>query len=357
MHHKLLHRLHVFFSWHYVWIEQLIALFLVVIIFTAPASADMRFEQRSLYVRNVTPSAVTDYTVSLRYMSPQAVGSLDLLVCIDPIPYHECVTPPGFDASNVTLSEQSGETGFSILSKSANRIVLSRAPQVITTTGSSYKFENVKNPTDTSLSYSIRMKSHNTSNATGPQIDFGSVKAQVTNAIVLQAQVPPMLIFCIAEEVMDNCAGTNDNFYKDLGTFSNESPLVAYSQMAVGTNASGGFAITANGAPPSAGTNVIDNLEAPAPSTPGTNQFGINLVQNTDPAIGQNPEGTWANAIAAPGYDTPNMYKYVPGEVVAYSPNVSLMKKFTVSYLLNASPTLRAGVYTTTITYVASGQF
>ena len=33
------------------------------------------------------------------------------------------------------------------------------------------------------------------------------------------------------------------------------------------------------------------------------------------------------------------------------------MKKFTVSYILNASPDLRAGVYSTTVTFIASGRF
>jgi hypothetical protein len=90
---------------------------------------------------------------------------------------------------------------------------------------------------------------------------------------------------------------------------------------------------------------------------PGTNQFGINLVENTVPAIGGNPEGTWANAIPSADYGIPNKYKFVSGDVVAYSPNVSLMRKFTVSYILNSSKDLRAGVYTTTITLIASGRF
>ena len=142
-----------------------------------------------------------------------------------------------------------------------------------------------------------------------------------------------------------------------MGALDAASTLKAQSQMAVGTNASGGFAITANGTPMSAATNVIDSPSIPTESLPGTNQFGINLVENSNPGVGQNPEGEFANAIPSPNYSTPNMYMYVPGDVVAYSPNVSLMKKFTVSYILNASPSLRAGVYTSTMTFVASGRF
>jgi len=201
------------------------------------------------------------------------------------------------------------------------------------------------------------MKSLPSSDGTGAQIDFGSVKGQVTEGVEIATQVPPMLIFCLAEEVDYNCTGTNDTYYTDMGALDAASTLKAQSQMAVGTNASGGFAITANGTPMSAATNVIDSPSIPTESLPGTNQFGINLVENSNPGVGQNPEGEFANAIPSPNYSTPNMYMYVPGDVVAYSPNVSLMKKFTVSYILNASPSLRAGVYTSTMTFVASGRF
>ena len=333
------------------------ALVLVLFIFIAPASAAMRFQERSLYMNSTVPGASTSYEVSFRYMSPQPVGSVDMLFCVDPIPYHECVSPSGLDVSRAVLNSQTGESNFAILSKSTNRIVLSRSTASIPTTVSSYKFDNVVNPTDSSQSFSIRLKSLASSDGTGAQIDFGSVKGQVTEGVEIATQVPPMLIFCLAEEVEYNCTGSNDTYYTDMGALNSNSTLKAYSQMAVGTNASGGFAITANGTPMSAATNVIESPSSPTESLPGTNQFGINLVENSNPGVGQNPEGEYANAIPSPNYSTPNMYMYIPGDVVAYSPNVSLMKKFTVSYILNASPSLRAGVYTSTMTFVASGRF
>ena len=142
-----------------------------------------------------------------------------------------------------------------------------------------------------------------------------------------------------------------------MGTLSPTETLTAQSQMAVGTNASGGFVITAVGAPLSAGTTTIASLATPSPSEPGKNQFGINLVANSTPGIGLDPEGEWANATTATDYGQPNRYKFKDGDIVAFSPNVSLMKKFTVSYIVNASPALKAGVYTTTINFIASGRF
>lgn len=359
MHHRVSRfhafyvKLRVFFS------EELIALLLVLTIFAAPAGASTRFENRSLYMQSTLPEVTTTYKISLDYMTIAPVGSLDLLFCESPIPYDPCVTPPGLNVANAELTEQTGESDFSILAKTTNHITLTRTPTVISGPGSrsSYTFEGIRNPEETGRAFSIRLRSHSTSNATGAQIDFGSVRGQIGDGITIQTQVPPMLIFCVAEEVYDNCGETNGTFFTDMGALETTSTLTAQSEMAVGTNASGGFAITINGTPLAAGTNIIDAPSAPTQSTPGRNQFGINLVENSELNVGKDPEGTWTNAVPSPNYAEPNKFMYVPGDVVAYSPNVSLMKKFTVSYIVNASPSLKAGVYTTTINFIASGRF
>lgn len=291
-------------------------------------------------------------------MTPALTGSLDILACIDPIPYMPCVTPPGLDLSNAVLSSQAGESGFTISEQSANHIVLSRTPAVINPGDkSTYVFDNVVNPANTGESFALRLKNHASTDASGPQIDFGSVKNEITNGVTIETQVPPMLIFCVAEVVNNDCSGTNNNYYTDMGELSADSTLTAQSQMAVGTNATGGFAITVNGTPPAAGTNVIDSPINPTESIKGSNQFGINLVANTAPSVGSDPEGAFANAVPSPDYSTPDRYKFVSGDTVAFSPNVSLVRKFTISYILNSRDDLRAGVYTTTITFIASGRF
>jgi hypothetical protein len=344
--------------YHITWADAVPLLLFILFLISTPAGAAKRFQERSLYMNDTAPSATTFYRVSFRYMSPDPVGSVDMLFCEDPIPYHPCVTPPGLDVSNASLSAQSGETDFSILSKSTNHIVLTRSPTATTLgTDSSYTFENIVNPTDTDQAFAIRLRSHSTIDATGPQIDFGSVRGQVTDGIIITTQVPPMLIFCVAGQVSEDCTTTNGVFYTDMGELRATDTLTAQSQMAVGTNATAGFVITANGTPLSAGTSVIGALSNPTESQPGTNQFGINLVSNTAPQVGIDPEGPWTNANPTANYSIPDHYKFVSGDVIAESPNVSLMRKFTVSYIVNSRDDIRPGVYTTTVTYIASGRF
>jgi len=359
MHHRMV-RIHhfAFVKWRTVWTPEFLALLLALFVFVAPASASTRLENRSLFMATNQPGATTSYTIGFRYMTPTPINSVDMLFCVSPIPYEACVTPPGLDASLATLSAQTGEMGYSILSQSTNHIVLSRSQSAIpASTPSSYTFNNIKNPTDTTQSFSIRLKTLTSSDGTGSQVDFGSVKGQVQTSIYIETQVPPQLIFCLARQVALGCTDSDETYYTDMGQLEASSTLVAKSEIAVGTNASGGFAVTAVGTPLAAGTSVIDGLANPTESKVGVNQFGINLVQNTAPAIGSDPEGTFTNAVPMPDYGIPNQYKYVSGDVVAFSPNVSLMKKFTISYIVNSNPNLKAGVYSTTITYVASGRF
>ncbi len=360
MKHKFLRFHTLVFTWRGVFTEELLAFALAMLVLVAPASAVTRLLNRSLLMQSTVPGATTTYTVSFQYQSPPAVGSVDMLFCENPIPYMPCVPPPGLDVSQATLSAQTGETGFTIdsVSHTANHILLTRTPAPPTAAGlSSYTLSGVVNPTGIARAFSIRLKSLGTTDGTGPQIDVGSVRGQATNSIVIETQVPPMLIFCLAQQVSLGCTDTNDTYYSDMGDLSPDSTLTAQSQMAVGTNATSGFVITANGTPLASGTHVIDGLPAPTESEQGINQFGINLVANNDPVVGSDPEGTFANAVPAADYSDPDHYKFVSGDTVAYSPNVSLMRKFTVSYIVNSSQDLHPGVYTTTLTFIASGRF
>lgn len=321
------------------------------------SAASTRLQVRGLMMSSARPGDVTDYILSWLYMSPQPVGSIVLDFCTNPIPYLQCYTPAGMDISGAALSDQTGETGFSITTHTTNQIILSRSPGTVTENEhASYTFSGIKNPTNVNA-FAIRIQVYDQPGGAGNKGDFGGVRGSVTNPISIETQVPPMLIFCLAQQVELECTGTNEVYVTKLGELKPDETLTAQSQMAVGTNASGGFAITVDGIPLAAGTNVIDAMASPGLSQQGKNQFGINLVANSVPQIGEDPFGIWNNALPTADYGTPNIFKYQSGDVVASSPNVSLMRKFTVSYVVNTRANLRPGIYATTITFIASGRF
>jgi len=354
--------------------QVLVLVFCAFMIFESQASAVIRFNNRSLYINSSVPSATTSYKISFTYNNDSVytttVGSIDLLFCLDPIPsepitptnpvdHHPCVAPAGLDVSHATLSSQSGETGFSILSESSNHIVLTRTPGAVSETPSSYTFDNIVNPTDTTHSFAIRMSDYPSTDASGTLINLGSVISQVTNSIEIDTQVPPVLIFCVAGQVSPDCLQQLGGNFADLGDLFPETTADASSQMAVSTNATNGFVITANGPTIEAGTHVIPAMTTPTINAPGNNQFGINLRANTDPEpIGSDVQnGVATPAVVMPNYDTPNRYMYKDGDIVAEGSDVNLGTIFTVTYIVNVAPDLHAGIYSTTISYICSGRF
>jgi hypothetical protein len=97
-------------------------------------------------------------------------------------------------------------------------------------------------------------------------------------------------------------------------------------------------------------------------SSPGTEQFGINVVANTTPiSQGANPvqipSSTFSFGLAAPGYDTPNNYKYNNGDTIAQSPKSTGETDYTISYLANISGVTPAGHYVMNQSLVATATF
>lgn len=104
-------------------------------------------------------------------------------------------------------------------------------------------------------------------------------------------------------------------------------------------------------------------------------EFGINLVANTSPSsFGANPknvrqegaiefeDNSFADGQAASGYQTPNQYKYVVGDIMARSSataNTQAVGKtnYTVSYMAKSKNTTSAGLYKMQHDIVVTGTF
>lgn len=346
-------------SYKFVYIYTVLLLVCALSAYASAADRQyIRFDNRSLLIYNSEAAATTTYQVSLTYHTPASVGSLDMQFCMDPIPYDPCDVPAGMDVSHAVLADQTGVNDYTISYQDDHHIILSRNPDAIGQTPSAYTFTGIVNPTDMSHSFAIRLSDYASTDATGQFINVGSVTSQIEEGVILETQVPPILVFCVEKIVNNTCNVNSGGNYQDLGDINDDNQtLMTTSQMGAGTNASNGYAITIHGTTMAAGTHVIDALTIPTESAPGNSQFGLNLVKNTAPAIGEDPENATGNISVSTNYDVPNKFMYHDGDEVASASGVSLVGRFTVSYIVNTPPKLRAGVYTTTITYVCTGRF
>lgn len=147
----------------------------------------------------------------------------------------------------------------------------------------------------------------------------------------------------------------------NLGVLSTESVATKTVGVKVRNYMSGGYIVQIVGSPPKYGSHTISALASPTASTPGTEQFGFNVANNTTPDIGENPaqvpSGEFSFGAAAPGYDTPNLFKYVSGEVVARSLSESGRTDYTVSMIVNIANSTPAGHYATDFSAIVSAAF
>lgn len=130
---------------------------------------------------------------------------------------------------------------------------------------------------------------------------------------------------------------------------------------------SSGYVMQVSGLPPNQTVHTIPGLATPQESQAGTEQFGINLANNTIPNVGAEPEqvpdDTFAFGIAAPDYATPDLFKYVSGDIIAQSGGqdgeeaASGETRYTLSYILNLANLTPAGRYEAKLSVVVSAKF
>jgi hypothetical protein len=144
----------------------------------------------------------------------------------------------------------------------------------------------------------------------------------------------------------------------DLGTITDATTGSASHTVTMDTNAINGFVLTVSGLTLTSGANTIDAIGAVAAvSTPGTEQFGLNFVDNATPDIGANPTGTAPLGSANGQYALADSFAFLSGDTVASSTTDISSTIFTASYIANVSAATPVGDYQTTLTYAATANY
>jgi hypothetical protein len=204
-------------------------------------------------------------------------------------------------------------------------------------------FNGVKNPSATNSTFFIRITSYSDAAWTTP-IDNGVTAASTAGQVTVNVSIDELLAFTL---------GTT--------TVTMTSPTVAStgtgtSSMTVSTNANTGYSVSYSGATLTSGTNTITAMASQAASTVNSSQFGINMMANTTPTVGTAESGTGTGAPSA-GYGTANQFKFASGDTIATASIPTNTNTFTTSYIANMTGSTAAGLYSTVLTYVATGNF
>lgn len=316
-----------------------------------------RLENRSVEIGSSKPDADTNHTFSFTVPTAGSIGSIEFEYCANsPLFELPCVAPTGLDVSLASLDSQSGITGFSVHGlTNTSRLLITRAPSANPSfQTASYDFSGIINPSGVNVPTYVRISTFASDDGSGPSIDNGSVVFALVRDLTVEAFVPPYLTFCAGITVSSNCTTSTGSFI-DLGELSKTSANFSTSQFAGATNDPGGYSTYLAGSTLASGINTIRPIESPDINRPGSSQFGLNLVSNSNPNVGQNRTGI-GSAIPSSGYDTPNQFKF-DNEIVASTSDPTSFNVFTASYLVNVSDNQKPGIYTTTITYIATAAF
>jgi hypothetical protein len=145
-----------------------------------------------------------------------------------------------------------------------------------------------------------------------------------------------------------------------FGNFSTAVTSSATAAFSVLNYTSSGYSVFIIGNAPSNGSHNLTTLTGSA-SQVGVEQYGINLVANTVPAVGANPvqipSASFAYGAAATGYGTANNYRYVNGEKIAESTKSSGQTNYTVSFIVNTATTTPGGKYAGSASLVVVGTY
>lgn len=146
--------------------------------------------------------------------------------------------------------------------------------------------------------------------------------------------------------------------------FSPTTTATATAQFSVIDYTSYGYAVQIVGGTPSNGTHAIPamNNGSGGPTSPalGFEQFGLNLVKNTAPNVGADPDYGQFGATTAkpePNYDTANKFLYSAGDSIASSPKSSGQITYTISYMVDVGDMTPGGQYTSNQSIICTGTY
>jgi hypothetical protein len=366
-----MYRLSIFFRTKIVNITAVLLIIVAVISMNInPSFATPDVLNRYDKMSNSAAGATATHLIGFTYTdSTDLVGSILIQFCSNSPLFNAgipCIAPTGLDLSHVVLSNQTGETGFSIntsvIGEPSNDIIINRSPAQIPAPNnpSSYQFDNIVNPSSIGESF-VKIQTFSSQDATGSPLEKGGIAIAITPSFAtpgfnVSSIVPPYLTFCSGTSIPDLSCGDATGDQIDFGTLSNKNTSYGSSQFLIATNAGSGYSVYVDGTTLTSGNNVIPQLVSPSPVKTGTSLFGLNLVSNTNPFIGGNVVGPGIG-FATANYSHSNDFTFNPGDTIASSVAASDYSKYTVSYVVDVDQAQPPGVYATTLTYICLANF
>jgi hypothetical protein len=349
---------------------------------------------RSIEMSNSQSGATgTTYTISFTFGSSYTVKGIAVDFCDnDPIVDDAtCTAPTGFDVGGttptITTSGTIGTSGWTaaginlITGSQYRTLAVSDATGVAVTNASTatINLTTATNPTTANHTFYARITTWTTTGgATGYTAgaagysDYGGIALSTAAVIAVTAKVQEQLTFCVYTGANCAAAGTAVS----LGTNGVLSSATSYvdksTKFDLQTNASQGAIVRIKGTTLTSGANTIAALTSAGTYTSNTSQFGIcdyesagaNLTPYTGTTLysggtggkcSGTTQGTSGDNGASFYFNTANTTSTYGDEIASATAGPS--STAIVPILGATSTTQVAGIYTTNLTFIATGTF
>ncbi len=324
------------------------------------------------------------------------VGSVLIQYCTTPIPGTTCTTPTGltadtidtatgfptqtgFSTNNFTLdtttAQPTGCNGGSAASR-GNCILIKRGTAASETSGATINIgfggtsgEYITNPTTDNQTFFVRLSTYSDTAYT-TQVDRGTVASSTAQQIDITAKVQEKLNFSVGSTHVapgGTCTALNDTGALALGdvdgVLDTATQYDAHSYFRLSTNAINGTSVYYSADTLKDGSNDINALSSEVTTAAGTEAFGLALNSGN---ANHSFAGGSTGLTAATGYDEGNgalgtaKFNFAtasvttPVAVASAAPGgVVVCDTGAVRYVGNIATNTPAGIYTTTVTYIA----
>ncbi len=359
---------------------------------------------RTIQMSTSAVSAAGQYTIAWKSASTTTVKGIVVDFCTSPIISNTCTSPGGsFTVGTPTVTSQTGISGFTAGSANSGRtLTLTSASGSAMSVGTQVSFilTTATNPTALGTFYARILTYANDTGADSPgsgaggytnsgtptvgnPIDAGGVAMSTAAQITITSKVQERLTFCVYTTGTGNDCTTKSGTAVTLGDTNGvldpAGPYVDRStKYGITTNAQGGAVVNLKGDTLTSGANTIAGLTTFAQSAAGTDQFGLCTYESAgsglsiDTAYDGDNVGT--NAAACTGTTqtagtgstggansayfnlNPTNTNSTYGQTIA-TKAAGTYSTGTIAFLGNVSNSAVAGIYTTTLTFIATGTY
>lgn len=367
------------------------------------------FTERTIQMSSSALAATSvSYQVSFKPATSATVKSVAVDFCQNsPIIGDSCTGTNTINMPTVasaTVTTTTGPNNFSALtwtvSASGHTFKISNSTGVALTAGVAYTFtiNALTNPTDNDtvtggnqpgtfyariLSFPNDSGSDSaatyTDTAPGNATDAGGIALSTANQITITSKVQERLVFCVYTTGTGNDCTSKSGSAITLGDSNGVlDPSVAYvnttAKYSISTNASGNAVVNVKGDTLTSGSNTITANASPTASTTGSEQFGLCTyesaagssslsIANVYDGDASGTTSTACTGVTAPSttnsaaftFDTSNT-STTYGQTIATKP-AGTFSTGNLNFIGNISNSTEAGIYTTTLTFIATGTY